>query len=78
MCNSWFVFIDQKDINVHYNKLSQFRGFTRLFPDLKGPRAPSQNCKKKPLQLSKKSLRINSFYPNGISHSYQLDQLISS
>ena len=42
-----FFFIDQNDlIIVHYNKFTNLGVFRTNFPDLKGPRIPSQNCKK--------------------------------
>ena len=44
-----FFFIDQNDINVHYNKFPNLGVYNATFFSLKGPRAPSQNCKKKSL-----------------------------
>ena len=42
-------FIDQKkrDIIEHYNKFPNYGVYRASFPNLKGPRAPSQNCKKR-------------------------------
>ena len=50
MCNSYFVFLLTKnDIIVHYNKFPNLGVYRATFPNLKGPRAPSQNCKKIPV-----------------------------
>ena len=60
MCNSLFVFLlTRNDINVqnvHYNKFpNNFGVYCAIKPALKGPRAPSQICKK---SLVCKQLRL--------------------
>ena len=52
MCNSLFVFLLTKnDIIVHYYKSPNLGGSHANFLNLKGPRAPSQNCQKKILHI---------------------------
>ena len=47
-----FVFLLTKnDIIVHYNKFPNLGVYHATFPNLKGPRAPSRNCKKNPCGL---------------------------
>ena len=41
-------FIDQNDIIVHYSIFPNVGVYHATFPNLKGPRALSQNCKKIP------------------------------
>ena len=44
-----FVFLLTKnEIIVHYNKFPKLGVYHTTFPILKGPRAPSRNCKKNP------------------------------
>ena len=40
--------LTKNDIIVHYNKFSNLGVYRATFPDLKGPRAPPQNCKNIP------------------------------
>ena len=37
----------KNDIIVHYNKFPNLGVYHATFPNLKGPRAHSENCKKK-------------------------------
>ena len=49
MCDSQFVFLLTKnDIIMHYNKFPNLGIYHTNFPNLKGPRAPSQDCKNNP------------------------------
>ena len=45
-------YIDKKDIILHYNKFPNLGVCHANFPNLKGPRVPSQNCKKIPWFLN--------------------------
>ena len=49
MCNSKFCFLtDQKCCSCLFRKFPKIVVYRANFPNLKGPRAPSQNCKKNP------------------------------
>ena len=53
MYNSQFVFLMTKnDIIVHHNKFSNWGVYHANLPNLKDPRAPSQNFKKIPVYIS--------------------------
>ena len=45
---AYYYFIDQNDIIVHYNIFPNVGVYHTTFPNLKGPKAPSRNCKKIP------------------------------
>ena len=45
-----FFLLTKNDIIVHYNKVSNLGVYRANFPNLKGPRAPSQNCNKFPAE----------------------------
>ena len=44
-----FFLLTKHDINVHYNKFPYLEVYQATFPNLKGPRAPSQYWNKKSL-----------------------------
>ena len=48
----------KNDIIVHYNKFPNSGVFGANFPNLKGPRTPSQNCKKIPVRIYYLSLAM--------------------
>ena len=50
MCNSQFFNLPKMAI-VHYNKFPNLEVCQANFPILKGPRAPSRNCKKKSMNV---------------------------
>ena len=47
IANLFFLFT-KNDIIVHYNKIPNLGVCCTNFPNLTGPRTPSQNCKKNP------------------------------
>ena len=49
IANYFFLLLTKNDIIVHYIKFPNLGVCHANFPNLKGPRAPSQNCKKKSL-----------------------------
>ena len=59
MCSRLFAFILTKnDFIMHFNKFPNLGVYHANFPNLKGPRAPSQNCKKnKTFQILDKNWR---------------------
>ena len=44
----FFLLLTKNDIIVHYNNFPKLGVYHAASPNLKGPRAPSQNCKKNP------------------------------
>ena len=46
-----FFLLTKNDIIVHYNKFPNLGVYDANFPNLKGPGAPSQNCKKNPCMM---------------------------
>ena len=45
-----FLQLTENVLIVHCNKIPNLGVYSTNFPNLKGPRAPSQNCKKKSLE----------------------------
>ena len=50
--NFFFFLLIENAIIVHYKKFPNIEVYHANFPNLKGPRAPSQNCRKKPAYRS--------------------------